>query len=239
MWEPGGVARGTGSPSLQCGSRGGDRSESQSGCCCRCGGPRSGSCACHSVGVGLGAHKCPRCVGDNRQSSRASPCALSNAGLFVICIQWICRAWTCDAAPQGELGDGQVLMLAGTCVLPSLPFSGCGVLSSLPSLLLPCVSSPPVLAQISRTSWDLYPLFSGLPLEWPFLLPHPGTCCSDCFWGPGGRGAWPPSKFGRLCGGLTGMARRPPGYSSLLGLVRLCSFCLAASFPSGALVSLV
>lgn len=131
-------------------------------------------------------------------------------------------------------------MLVGTCVLPSLPFSGCGVLSSLPSLLLPCVSSPPVPAQVSHTSWDLYPLFSGLPLEWPFLLPLPGHQLLRLFLGTcSGRDGQPPPKLGRLCGGLTGMARRPPGYSSLLGLVRVCSSCLAAPFPLGALVSLV
>lgn len=37
--------------------------------------------------------------------------------------------------------------------------------------------------------------------------------------------------------GLYGMVRGPPVYSSLLGLARVCSPCLAAPFPSGALVS--
>lgn len=44
-------------------------------------------------GCGFGGSQVPPVCGRQHRQTRASLCALSNAGLFVTCTQTVCRAW--------------------------------------------------------------------------------------------------------------------------------------------------
>lgn len=183
-------------------------------------------------GCGFVGSQMPHVCGRrHRQSIRAGTCALSNAVYSLSVHGGAGVRGTRDARPQAELACGAGAE-AGWPAPPSLPFSGCGVLFSLPSLLPPSASFRPSLLRCPALVGPVAP-FSGLPLEWPFSLPLPRYLLLWLFLGTSfGREERPSSKSGRLWT-ICGDGQEAASVLQL-GLVRVCGPCLAAPFPSAA-----
>lgn len=120
-------------------------------------------------------HVCGR---RHRQSIRAGTCALSNA-VYSLSVQGgaVVRS-TRDARPQAELACGAGADAGGPAPpVPSRLRLRGPLLAAAPASFCPSQRRRP--ARVGPVAPS-----SGLPLERPFSLPHPGTCCSGCSQGP-------------------------------------------------------